>query len=328
MNRKVIPVIAVALIGVAVASYMVLKNGDDADAGIVASGTVEATEAALGFQLPGRIESIAVREGDAVAIGSTLASLEQSELSARRAAAVAQVANARAMLADLQRGAKTEDIDQVRATVVAARERADEAARVLERTRKLEQGGAESRESLERAQSAFDVARAQHQQAVEQLASIQKGAPRERIDAQRALVRQAEAALAQVDAQTINAVIKAPFAGTVTVRHREPGEAVPAGAPVLTVMNPLDRWVRIYVREDQIGRVSVGQKAEIRSDSDDQVRNGQVVFIASEAEFTPRNVQTTEERVKLVYAVKVAISGDTALALKPGMPADVRLIGR
>ena len=328
MNRKVIPVIAVGVIGVAVASYMLLNGGDDIGEGIAASGTVEATEADLGFQLPGRIESIGVREGDAVAIGNTLAKLEQSELAARRAAAEAQVANAGAMLADLQRGAKPEDIDQVRAAVVAAKERMDEAARVLERTRRLEQGGAESRESLERAQSAFDVTRAQHQQAVEQLASIQKGAPRERIEAQRALVRQAEAALAQVDAQTTNAVIKAPFAGTVTVRHREQGESVPAGAPVLTVMNPLDRWVRIYVREDQIGRVSIGQKAEIRSDSDDQVRSGQVVFIANEAEFTPRNVQTTEERVKLVYAVKIAISGDTALALKPGMPADVRIIGR
>jgi HlyD family secretion protein len=112
------------------------------------------------------------------------------------------------------------------------------------------------------------------------------------------------------------------------VRHREPGEAVQAGAPVLTLMNPLDRWVRIYVREDQVGRVAIGQKAEIRSDSDDTTRTGQVVFISSEAEFTPRNVQTTEERVKLVYAVKVAVTGDAALALKPGMPADVRLIAR
>jgi HlyD family secretion protein len=91
-------------------------------------------------------------------------------------------------------------------------------------------------------------------------------------------------------------------------------------------MNPDDRWVRIYVREDAIGRVSVGQRAEIRTDSEpDRAYDGVVTFIATSAEFTPRNVQTTQERVKLVYAVKVSIADDPRLALKPGMPADVRL---
>jgi HlyD family secretion protein len=91
-------------------------------------------------------------------------------------------------------------------------------------------------------------------------------------------------------------------------------------------MNPADRWVRIYVREDQVGRVAMGQNASITSDSHPgKTFNGRVTFIASQAEFTPRNVQTAEERVKLVYAVKVAISGDTANQLKPGVPADVKL---
>jgi len=112
----------------------------------------------------------------------------------------------------------------------------------------------------------------------------------------------------------------------VTVRHREPGETVPAGSPVLTVMNRDDRWVRIYIREDRIGAVHTGQAATITSDTyAGKTYRGAVVFIASEAEFTPKSVQTREERVKLVYAVKVRVSGDPAYDLKPGMPADVRL---
>jgi HlyD family secretion protein len=95
---------------------------------------------------------------------------------------------------------------------------------------------------------------------------------------------------------------------------------------VVTVLDPTSRWVRIYVREDQIGRVSLGQSARIESDSHaDSAFAGRVIHIASEAEFTPRTVQTAEERLKLVYAVKVAIDGDPGLALKPGVPADVLL---
>jgi HlyD family secretion protein len=110
------------------------------------------------------------------------------------------------------------------------------------------------------------------------------------------------------------------------VRHREPGETVPAGLPVLTLMNPDDRWVRIYVREDEVGRIHLGDAAEITGDADpNRVYEGRVVFIASEAEFTPRNVQTTEERVKLVYRVKVQITDDPGHDLKPGLAADVRL---
>ena len=94
----------------------------------------------------------------------------------------------------------------------------------------------------------------------------------------------------------------------------------------MTVMNPADRWIRIYVPESQVGRLSVGMPATIRADAHpDRTYDGAIVFIANEAEFTPRNVQTTEERVKLVYRVKVRIAGDPEHDLKPGLPADVRL---
>src|SRR6185436_10602349 len=104
------------------------------------------------------------------------------------------------------------------------------------------------------------------------------------------------------------------------------GEIVAAGVPVLSLMNRDDRWVRIYVSEARIGAVRTGQKARIMCDTfKDRRYDGQVVYISSEAEFTPKNVQTQEERVKLVYAVKVRVTGDPGFDLKPGMPADVRL---
>jgi HlyD family secretion protein len=140
------------------------------------------------------------------------------------------------------------------------------------------------------------------------------------------VVAQAEASVGQVDAAIEYAVIKAPFDGLVSLRHREPGEIVQPGAPVLTIINPDDRWVRIYVRGDEVGRVKIGQAATITADSyPEREYEGRVIFIASEAEFTPRNVQTTAERVKLVYRIKVQITGDPSFDLKPGLAADVRL---
>jgi HlyD family secretion protein len=130
----------------------------------------------------------------------------------------------------------------------------------------------------------------------------------------------------QIEAALENAVVRAPFAGTISVKHREPGEIIQPGLPVLSVLNTADRWVRIYVREDEIGRVSLGQEATITADSyPERTYSGTVVFLASEAEFTPRNVQTTEERVKLVYRVKVQITDDLSFDLKPGLAADVRI---
>ena len=98
---------------------------------------------------------------------------------------------------------------------------------------------------------------------------------------------------------------------------------------ISSLANLDDRWVRIYVREDEVGRVRIGEKAKITVDAfPGRTYNGEVVFIAQEAEFTPRNVQTKEERVKLVYRVKVRVVGDSAQDLKTGLPADVRLAGQ
>jgi len=325
VKRRLPIVIASIILLILVLWFVVFRSTNDADA-ILASGAVEATEADLGFQIPGRIEQIDVLEGDAVAQSSELAWLDRTELQARKLAAEAQVDASSAVLRQLESGSRTEEIAQARSALAAAEQNLTNAKRDFERTKRLHDGGAVSRQALDHQETALELAQAEHDRAKEQLQLVESGPRVERIEAQRAIVAQARASVAQTDAALKNAVIVAPFDGVVTVRHREPGEVVQAGAPVLTILNPDDRWVRIYVRENQVGRVKIGQPAFITADSyHDREYEGRVVFIASEAEFTPRNVQTTEERVRLVYRVKVQITEDPSFDLKPGLAADVRL---
>ena len=292
---------------------------------ILASGTVEATQAELGFQLSGRLERISVREGDRVDAGAELASLEHAELVAQREMAKAQVAAAEAYLAELTAGARREEVAQARAVLAVATERRDAAKRDVDRLSPLAEQSLVSRQAFDRQRTELGVTQGEVAKATEELQLLTTGPRRERIAAQRAALAQAAATVSRIDALIAQAVLHAPFAGTVTVRHREPGEALSPGVPVLTVRNLGDRWVRIYVPGDEVGRLSLGKPATITADaSADRTYTGTIAYIASVAEFTPRNVQSTKDRVKLVYEVRVRITGDSAVDLKPGLPADVR----
>lgn len=307
---------------------LLVSCGPDVDGAIQASGTVEAREADLGFQMAGRIQWIGPEDGDALDAGAEVAGLDVSELQARKRAAEAGLAAARAVLEEMTAGFRPEEIAEGRAGLRAAEEKLAYARRELARAQRLHEGGAISREALDKAETGAEVAEAAAEQARERVRLLEQGPRQERIAAQRAQVAQAEAAVAQVDAALANARIVVPFDGVVTIKHREPGETIQPGAPVLTLMDLEDRWVRIYVREDRIGQVQLGQEATITSDTyPERTYRGNVIFIADEAEFTPRNVQTTEERVKLVYAVKVRITEDPSNDLKAGIPADVTLLG-
>lgn len=291
-----------------------------------ASGTVEATEASLGFQVAGRIDSLFVVEGAVVTPGERLAVLDLRDASARLAGARATLALQAARLMELERGTRREEVAQGRAALRAVEQRLAEAERDRARVRALFEGGAVSRQALDAAETGQGVLTAERDRVVEQLRLLVAGPREEQVAAQRAAVAAARAAVEQGEAALTFAEVRAPFAGTVTHRVREPGEIVGPGTPVVTIANLDDRWIRIYVREDQVGRVALGQRAAIRVDSwPDRSFEGEVTFIASEAEFTPRNVQTQEERVRLVYRVKVQVRGDSAVGLKPGISADVTL---
>lgn len=323
--KRVVIILVLALAGGA--AYMKFFRDADRGSDYAGSGTVEATEAALGFQAAGRIEFIGPREGDSVKAGEELARLDREELEARRTQAQWQLAAARATLEDLEAGSGREERESAREALRSAEERLADAKRDFERAQRLFQGGAISQEAHDKAKLAFDVATSQRNQAQTAVEQAERSPRPQRVTMQRAVIAQAEAALRQADAALKNAAIKAPFSGVIAVRDREPGETVAPGAPVLTVVDLNERWIRIYIREDQIGAVRIGQLATIKSDTyPEKTYAGTVSFIANQAEFTPRNVQTAEERVKLVYAVKVRITGDATIDLKPGMPADVQLV--
>lgn len=323
--RRRAPVLALLLAIAAGASWLLLRT-DGSDAAIVAAGTVEARESDLGFRTAGRIELISVDEGDRISEAQLLAVLDQRELAAALAAARARAEAAAATLDELTEGFRSEEIEQARAALRAAERRRLDATRDLERARNLYEDGAISEQALDDRETVATVAESEMQGASERLRLLESGTRSERISAQRSALAAAEAEAERVEALLEYARITAPNAGLITIRHREPGEIVSAGAPVLTLMNPDDRWVRIYVRADRVGQLSIGQTATITADAyPERTYTGRVVFIASEAEFTPRDVQTTEERVKLVYRIKVQIEGDPSFDLKPGLAADVRL---
>ena len=322
--RRLLPV-AVVLILIVIAAVIINRRGHD-HRPLTASGTVEATEARLGFDVPGRLLAMFVDEGDTVAAGQIVAVLDTCQVHAQLAQSRAQAQAARARLTELERGTRAEDLAQARAHAASAGDRLALARADLRRTRILFDGGAVSPDTFDRAQTALAVATNDSIQAAQALRLAERGPRIETIDVQRAELARTEAAVTGAEAALSLLNARAPFSGVVTVRHREPGETVPVGSPAVTVSNLADRWIRIYVPETSIGKVRLGQKATLACDSfPGKVYEGEVTFIASEAEFTPKSVQTAEERVKLVYMVKVRIAGDAERDLKPGMPADVTL---
>ncbi len=138
---------------------------------------------------------------------------------------------------------------------------------------------------------------------------------------------QAEAAVKLSETKLRYATINAPFDGVVLAKHVEPGEYVAAGTPVVTVGDMDHVWVRAYIEATDLNRVRYGQRAQVTTDGPPgTVYEGYVAFIASDAEFTPKNVQTPKERVKLVYRVKINVFENPNYALKRGMPADAEIL--
>lgn len=325
--KRVVPAI-VLLLAIGLVSWFLLHRSGAAGTGLTASGTVEATDAALGFQVPGRIESVRIREGETARRGDTLAALDRADLNARLSQAQAQQTAAQALLEEMLHGPRPEELAQAHEADSVATARLVDAQQDYARMQTLLRGNVISQQTFDKSRTTLDVAQSQKHQAEQELTLVRAGPRPERVTAQRAVVAQAEGGVRQALASLTNAIVVAPFDGVVTVRNHEPGETVSAGAPVVTMSNLADRWVRVYIPEDRIGLVHLGESATIRTDTyRGKSYQGTVSFISPEAEFTPRNVQTPEERVKLVYAVKVRVVDDAANELKPGMPADVTLSG-
>ena len=170
----------------------------------------------------------------------------------------------------------------------------------------------------ESAAAAVDVAQTR-------LEAVKAGATKEQVAVAEAAIKQAESALAVLQVQIAKLTLKSPVSGLVTRRIAHVGELAGPGAVLLTVANLDPVKLTIYVPETQIGQIKIGDEIAVQVDSfPDKIYKGKVTFIASQAEFTPRNVQTKAERVHTVFAVRVQIPNADA-ELKPGMPADASL---
>jgi len=324
-RRRAVALGALVVLGAAIALRLLLHGAGAAAAPFRATGTVEATEAVLGFAAAGRIAEVRVHEGDRTTAGAVLALLDTAQAMARMRQAQANVAVARAQLADLQYGSRPQELEDRRQALMAAQQTLAQATADWDRVRTLT--NAVSEQSIDAARTARDVAQARYEQARQELALAEAGTRRGQVAAAAAAVDAAQAQAHLIEATIPDYFVRSPFDGIVTVRAREPGESVVPGNAVVSVLNPADRWVRIYIPESRLGLVHIGEAAAISIDAfPRRAFSGEVSWISSEAEFTPRNVQTQDERVKLVYAAKIRITNDPELALKPGTPADVRLL--
>jgi HlyD family secretion protein len=303
-----------------------------------ASGYVEATEVRVASEVPGRLLALRVAEGDRVQAGDLIAQLDttDAQLAIRRAEADRE--QAVAQLALLRAGARPEEIRQAEAQVQAAEAEirvgdveVAAASRDLERFEALLRSNSGSRKQRDDAAARVDAAKARVEAAQEALrgarqvvARLRAGARPQEIAAARARVAAVEAQMAALQESVSDAAVTAPAAGIVTEKLANTGELLAARAPIV-VITDLDRaWANVYVDEPIVPRLRIGQPARLRTDAGGDSVPGTITFVSPRAEFTPRNVQTAEERSKLVYRIKVTVDNRTGL-LKQGMPVEAEI---
>jgi len=298
------------------------RKGDDAGL-IVASGHVEATEVLVSTKVAGTIESLAVDEGSTVAAGQELATIDTTDTRLALDAARAERAQAEAELRLRLAGSRVEDVREAKAQVVRAEVDLAGAQKDLDRMEGLLSAGSGTTKARDDARTRRDAAQAALDAGRERLRRLEAGSRPEEKDAARARLQATDARIAQLEQQLKDALIVTPVAGVVTEKLAEKGELAARGTGIVVVTDLANAWLNAYVAEPDLARLRLGQEAEVTTD-DGQSRKGRVSFVASRAEFTPKNVQTRDERVKLVYRIKVALENGDGL-FKPGMPATAHL---
>jgi HlyD family secretion protein len=292
---------------------------------ITASGTIEAVEVNLGSRMSGQVKGIFVDEGSKVKEGERLVLIDSSSLELQLKQARAGVELAEAQLDLLVKGARSEDIQQAEENLKQAEANLKVAEEDFNRARNLFEKESITQKQKDDAEARYAVVSAQFNSAKEFLKKLKQLARPEEIRAARARLSQAQAGAEILEKSISDCSITSPAAGIVTHKAVEAGEFVIPGTTVLTISKLDEVYLMIYVNEYTLGRVRLGQEAEVKVDSyPERVFPAKVVFISPEAEFTPKNIQTKEERVKLVFAVKIQIKNRDG-ALKAGMPADASL---
>nr|WP_255586535.1 HlyD family efflux transporter periplasmic adaptor subunit [Hephaestia mangrovi] len=289
---------------------------------LVVHGNVDIREVDLGFRVGGRIADMPVDEGMRIAPGTMLARLDPGPLNDAAAAARAQEAAAAAALDKLRNGNRPQDIAQAEARLTSAQAAAVQATAEYHRRAELVQSGAVSQALYDTAQAQARSADAEVAAARAALSLMRVGARREDISAADAQFRQATALSDKAATDLADATLRAPVAGVILTRAKEPGAIVQPGETVLT--ETIDRPIRIraYVGEPDLGRIAPGTKVTVTADGIARTYHGTIGFIASTAEFTPKTVETDTLRTDLVYRFRVIIT-DPDDALRQGAPVTV-----
>jgi HlyD family secretion protein len=302
------------------------------------SGQVEATEVRVAPQVGGPIVEIRIDEGDRVEQGAVVARLDShdAELALARARADRDLAEAQLRL--LQAGARGEDVRVAEAqraaaaaeVSVAAAERAGAEVDV-DRFERLLASSSGTRKQRDDAVARLNVAKERERAAAERMKSaeevvarVKAGARREELDAARARIDAAAQQIATWEKAVTDATVYAPLSGVVTAKPVNVGELVQRGTPLVVIADLVHAWANVYVDEPIVPRLRIGQEVAIHTDAGGTGRTGTIVFISPNAEFTPRNVQTAEDRAKLVYRIKVSVDNSDGV-LKIGMPIEAEI---
>jgi HlyD family secretion protein len=328
-------VLAIAAAAVVAASVAGCRKDDAAQH--MASGYVEATTVRVSSKVAGRLATVAVVEGAKVTAGAVVATLATTDLDFALQRARAERDQAGAQLQLLLAGSRPEDIRQASANVAAAESdviavqaelasaKADE-----ERFELLVRKNAGSTKQRDDAVTRRQLAEAKLRASNDRLAAakatvdrLKSGARPEEISAARARVQVVTAQIDALEHDRTEATVTSPIGGIVGSRLVEPGELVAVGTPLALVVDLDNAWANAYVQEPLVPSLRIDQPATVITDAGDKLA-GRITFISPKAEFTPRNVQTPDERAKLVYRVKVSVDNRNGV-LKPGMPVTIDL---
>ena len=314
------------------------KNASTGSARV--SGQVEATEVQVASEVGGRIIEMPIAEGDRLEQGDLVARLDTRDIELALQRAHAERALAEAQLRLLQAGSRPEDIRPAEAQAAAASgevsaAQADLASAEadLQRFEALLQSNSGSQKQRDDAATRRDVgrerlvsARAREAAAREAVARWRAGARREEIEGARARIAVVDAQIAALEKSREDGTVRAPIAGTVSERLLDPGEMAAPRTPIAVITDLDHAWAEVFVDEPDMPRIKLGQQAIVYTDAGGSGLPGKVSFISPKAEFTPRNVQTADDRSKLVYRAKIAVDNSKGI-LKQGMPieADIPL---
>ena len=301
--------------------------GNNKDANLItASGTIESVDVTVSSKLSGQIKKINIKEGDKVKTGDLLLELDHDLLDIQLRQAEARVEQANAQLNLLLSGARKEDIEMAEQSLKQAKINLDLAKQDKDRFTSLYDTRTITKKQYEDASAKYDLALTQYNTAKENLSKIKSIVRPEEIESAKANIKSLIANADLLKKNIENCKVYAPVDGFVSKKFVEAGEIVSPQSSLMKISDLQTVDLVIYINEVELGKVKLGQNADIKIDTyKDKVYKGEIIYISPEAEFTPKNIQTQDERTKLVFAVKIRIP-NRQFELKPGMPADAFIV--